>query len=598
MKKIKTVKNFFSIIWYSIKLSLNASKFYSINRLLLKFTMAVLPTVMAFCSKMIIDQMIIQSDYRILIFWISGFATLLVINAVLNKFNEYIANIHNLKLQNYISLLLSHKSIGLDLEFFDSAKFYNIMENSKKDAFTIIGIIWNIIDGFSTAVTLGISFIFLANFNWILACLLLLSSIPSFLINQKYTKIKFNWDKENIIFERKYSYIYQILMSKQHAKDIRFFELGDYLHDKYIENWKTWFSGKKRVIKKRFTNSIIPDILPTIMMFFILLILGWEIYIGKRNVGDFSFYSSQIQQLNASFTAFILYCIGIYDNKLRINNVQNYLKIQNQITNGKKVIVNIECIEFRNVTFFYPGTKKIVLDNVSFKINKGEKVAFVGLNGSGKTSIVKLLLRFYNCEKGKILINGINISELNLKDYREHISVFFQDYVNYAFSQKENILFGRIEDRNDQEKYERAIAKANLNELITNLSEGDNTYLSRTFEENGIELSVGQEQNVAMAKTFFRDGDLFLLDEPSAALDPEAEFKIFSVLNSLPDDKTVVFVSHRLSNVRIAEKIIVLENGKIIENGSHRELIKKRGRYFELYKYQISKYGDKEYGEN
>lgn len=598
MKKIKVIQSFFSIIWFSLHLSLSASKIYSISRLLLKLIMAGMPTVMAFCSKMIVDQMVIRNNYKTLILWIFGFAVILVLNGGLNKLNEYITNIHNLKLQNYISLLLSRKSISLDLQFFDSMKFYNTMENSRKDAFTVIGIIWNIIDGFSAAVTLGIAFVIIFNLNWILACLLLLFSVPSFLINQKYTKIKFNWDKENVILERKYGYIYQILTAKQYAKDIRFYDLGEYLHGQYIRYWEIWFNGKKEVIKKRFTNSLVPEALPTMLMFFILVILGGEIYVGEKSIGDFSFYSSQIQQLNASFTAFIIYCVGIYDNKLRINNVKNFLEIENQMPVGERLIDNIEYIEFRNVSFVYPGTKKIVLDNVSFRVNKGEKIAIVGLNGSGKTSIVKLLMRFYICDGGQILINGIDINKLDLKSYRKHISVFFQDYINYAFSLKENIIFGRVDDKNNDEKYKWAISKANLSELIEELPEGERTYLSRIFDENGIELSIGQEQKVAMAKTFFRDGDLFLLDEPSAALDPEAEFKIFSILNSLPNDKTVIFISHRLSNIRIAERIIVLENGKIIETGSHNELINIKGRYFELYNYQMSKYGDEKYEEN
>ncbi len=391
------------------------------------------------------------------------------------------------------------------------------------------------------------------------------------------------------------TYIYNIMTSKQNAQDIRFLNLGQYFLNKYISTWSNWFSEKRKLLKKRTIYSSLFFLLPIVCSSIFLAWIGIDIYLGDRLAGDFVLYSNQLQQLQNALTSMVLYVISIYDNRLKISNLKDFETLNNELDySGKKKVEHIDTIEFKNVSFAYPGTKKNILKNISFKISSKEKVALIGLNGSGKTTIIKLLLRFYDPQEGEILINSTNIKEYDINQFRTKIGVMFQDYNIYAFTLEENI---RISDLHTKAKDETkriwdCLKNSEAKSMIDKLPDGIHTFLSRDFSQDGIVLSKGEEKKIALARMFYRNSDVVLLDEPSASLDPEAEHKIFETIDKLGYDKTVIFISHRLANIKMAEKIIVIENGELIEAGTHHDLMNINGRYTELYRYQSEKFKD------
>ena len=274
---------------------------------------------------------------------------------------------------------------------------------------------------------------------------------------------------------------------------------------------------------------------------------------------------------------------------LYFQNLREFFEYEPKITSGDKMPGKFESIEFREVSFRYPSAEKYSLENISFSINTGETFALVGVNGAGKSTLVKLLLRFYDVTEGEILYNGINIKEYDLDAYRNIFGAVFQDYKNFAISVYENVMCHECSDE-EKEIAEKALKQSGIWEKISSLPKGADTVLTREFDKNGIGLSGGENQKVSAARLFAKDFEFAVLDEPSSALDPIAEYKMYENLIEVTKDKTVLYISHRLSSAVLSDKIIVIGNGKVLEQGSHSELMEKDGKYKEMFTLQASSY--------
>lgn len=281
----------------------------------------------------------------------------------------------------------------------------------------------------------------------------------------------------------------------------------------------------------------------------------------------------------------------IYENRMQIEYIKSLDNFISYICdNGTKDLNTISKIEFRNVTFIYPNTDKPAINNISFTLNKNQKTAIVGLNGSRKTTLIKLILRMYDPTDGMILINDCNIKNYSLSKLHRNFSVYFQDMVNYKLSIKDNFIFVDDNVYNEKQEIEKALKNCQCEDILQNAFDSLETSISKMFDLNRIELSGGQHQKFAIARFLYRRNTALILDEPSSNIEPEAEHKIFETLNELTCDKLVIFTSHRLSNISLADRIIVMENGSIIEDGTQNELLNYKSRYFELFNYQREKY--------
>ena len=410
-----------------------------------------------------------------------------------------------------------------------------------------------------------------------------MSCIPGVIADKYVAKRKYDWQLKRARNDRKLGYIKGILQGKGYAKDVRVFETQRYFKNRFAEMWKVWYSEKKKIEKLKLTLSFLCSILPLLSSAIVLVFVGIGIVNGMNTLGDYSLYGGAATQFLSSITTFTGVINQSYESEMRLNKYADFLKLDPLVANsGERKISVIDTVEFKNVSFSYPNTSKKVLDDISFKVSNDQSLALVGLNGAGKSTIVP--------DKGEILINGINIKEYDIKCYHKCIGAVFQDYSRYDLKIRETVSLADIQNMNDDSRITEAYKNADISIDINTLPLGIDTYLGRTFDPDGLELSGGNWQKIAIAQAFFKRSSLMIFDEPNAALDPDAERNLFEKMKQLGENKCVMYVTHRLSAATSANQILVIDNGKVIEFGSHKELLQLKGKYYDLFSKQAEQY--------
>ena len=597
MKKIVT---FVKSIWFCLRLSWQASKLYTLIRLLVRSVVPMIPVISSFASKRIIDALTLQASDGL--GQVVGFILLISIGAilaiVLEKAVQYCEIMHSEILSRFLSMQMMEIALTADLEVYDNREFYDKFTALRQDSYSTTLMLWNTIDCIGTIVSLTVIVITISLQNVWYGVLLAIAYIPSAILTNRYTKALYHMDLEQIQNERKKNYIDAIAFSKNYAQEIRLFDLSSFLKEKYHCIWKQIFEKKQKILHRKTLGIIAITILPEILTLIILFDIVNKIFSSLLTPGDFTLYSSLFSQMSVGIMTLIMRISNIYENKMKIDNMSTFQQflIRNIKSGDLSVESEIETIEFKNVWFKYPFSDDYVLRDISFKILRGQKIGIVGINGAGKSTIIKLLTRLYDVTKGEILINGKNIKEYKVKDLRKQFSCYFQNASNYAFTLKENI--GMVSDSSNEESIINCLHSAGIDNVYEMFPDGLETYITRMFSQNGVELSEGQHQKVALSRAFHRNASVFVLDEPSSSLDPEAEFLLFEQMKEFLDNKTVIFTSHRLSTIHLAEYILVIENGRLIESGTKKELLANPKRFAELYDYQMSRFVEKDDCDN
>ena len=421
-----------------------------------------------------------------------------------------------------------------------------------------------------------------------------------FAIELAKSKAVYKRDLEMTTNNRIKAYIQRTMFLKEFSKDMRTSNIFAVL----TQRFKAAIDANVLILKSYGVKLFIYSMISSLFSDFIPIIgtyafAGYQfIFTQALSISGFSVVLASINSVRDSTLSIAEGFDEMTQMALFFQNLRDFFDYEPKITDGGKDAEEFQSIEFKNVSFTYPDTTKEILKNVSFKINKGETIAIVGVNGAGKSTLVKLLLRFYDANEGEILYNGINVKEYNVQSLRNAFATVFQDYKNFAVSVNENIMCHECSDE-EKQIAEKALKQSGVWEKIASLPKGADTVLTREFEIDGAGLSGGENQKVSAARLFARDFEIAILDEPSSALDPIAEYKMYENLIDVTKDKTVIYISHRLSSAVLSDRIYVLGNGTILESGSHAELMAQGGEYSKMFTLQASSYkGESEVSEN
>lgn len=599
MHKFKIIKKqtieSISALSYCMKISWNASKFYTTFRIICEIVLPILAIMNAFLGKYLINLFtgtyVVEDKYRICLLLLICIFIISCLQRGGSSLEQYMQSMHDNILNQKIAMMIMDCSVKADLEYFDNTEYYDKLQAASRDSYSTIHIMWNAMMLLSALISFVGIFVVLWVANPLYGIVLTVAAIPSSIISVIYTKSVYHLSMEQLKNERIKGYFQMISMDKRYAQDIRLFHIGDFFLEKHYLMWREIF-GKQKEINRRRTKAItLWGYIPETVSMMIGINIGFRIFKGTSTVGDYSLYTGLITQFLSACSRLSLSFTNIYDNKLRIINLKSIFEFKNHVLDlGKLKLENVNTIEFEHVSFAYPNTDKWVLEDVSFRLQKGEKTAFVGINGSGKTTLIKLILRMYDLKMGTIKINGIEIKEYRLKDLRDNFSVYFQEMNNYSMSIFENITISDTEQGTGEDAVFHALKGGCCEDILEKAPRGLSNGLTRVFDEDGVELSGGQHQKLALARAIYRRNTVLILDEPSSNLDPKAEHDIFENLRTITDGKLTIFTSHRLSNISLADRIIVLEKGKIVEDGSQSQLLKNNERYAELYRYQQEKF--------
>jgi len=518
-----------------------------------------------------------------------------LIKIILSNFHGTRGAVLDFNTANYIDLAVYRKLATLDPAVFENPDFQKIlaqMDGIKGGMGSYYLRIVAVIDSlfkFATG-TIVVSTAFP-----LFAPLIALATLPSFLaLNQYRNKLWPYFSSKYAILQRLSQYIKTLLSSDSASKETAIFQNSNQLIAKFRQHQSIYIRNFSRANDAEMIKIIIAEISQLAAFVYTQWLNLAQVLVHKLTIGQFTLYFQQT--LNLSFGA-----MGALDNYSSLKMRSKFIDTYFEFMDTKRAIISPAfpvgipsqpkppLIEFKDVSFKYPKSDREILKHFNLKVTSGEKVALVGENGAGKTTIIKLLLRFYDVTGGELLVNGVNIKKLNLDDWYKYIGVLFQDFIKYQFTFKENIIFGSLEKKDDAKILKEAIQKSGAEDYLKNLPKGVEQVVGKMFEE-GVDLSGGQWQKLALARAFFRNAPILILDEPTSAIDAKSESEIFEKVQKFQADKTVIIISHRFSTVRNADRILVLEEGWIIEEGNHDTLIKRKGLYAELFNIQAKGY--------
>lgn len=540
------------------------------------------PTFDLVC-RIILPAMMLQFGYMFVI-------------SLINSVSNMVTRLSGELVSNTVKRKIMDKAKTIDLSSFDMPEFYEKFENANREAgnrpIQVIRSTFSIISTLISAVSFVI---ILSAIAWVAPLVVILLSLPSAIITFWYRKKNFNYMRKRSTDRRQMAYYSDMLVNKDMVKELRLFGLSDTFIFNYNKVFNRYFGGIKKLTVGEGIWGIAISLVTTLVNCALFFFIAYAVTMGGGQIGDYSLYTGALTSI-ANCVALIVSTVStIYEGTLFIDNMIVFMNEKQSIVSSLSEAREIDrgqghTVEFRNVSFRYPGTERYVIKNVSFKIEQGATVVLVGLNGAGKTTLLKLLTRLYDPTDGEILLDGHDMREYDPAQLYDTFGVIFQDFGKYAFSVKENIAFGDIENTLDIDRVKDAARSSSADQFIENLPNGYDTALMRIFDQKGIEPSIGQWQKLAIARAFYSKSDILILDEPTASLDAIAEQEIFNQFDMLRKEKTTFFVSHRLSSATIASKILVLDKGSLVEEGNHTTLMAKQGIYYNLFTTQANRY--------
>ncbi len=492
-----------------------------------------------------------------------------------------------------VNVLILEKALTLDLRQFEDSEFYDKLTNARREAsvrpLSLVNRTFGLVQNALSLVTYGI---LLVNFSVWAVVMLVLAAMPVFIAETKFAGEGFRLFSWRAPETRQQNYLENLLAREDFVTEVKLYQLGEMLLGRYHDLFDQLYAEDRDLTLRRGLWGYLLSLVSTGAFYVAYAWIVLETVLGKISLGDMTLYITVFRQGQSTFSNALTSIGGMYEDNLYLSNLYDFLEEEVPKSWGKATIgLNPEDgIRFENVSFTYPGSSKPALKNISLHLKPREKLAIVGENGSGKTTLIKLLTRLYTPDSGRIFLDGLDLQEWDVDVLRRRIGVIFQNFVRYQFTVGENIGVGDVEHLENKTRWQTAAQKGMAQSFIDQLPQSFQTQLGRWFK-GGQELSGGQWQKIALSRAFMRSqADILVLDEPTSAIDAQAEFEIFNHFRAITQNQMVLLISHRFSTVRMADKILVIEDGEVSEQGTHEELLHLGGRYAKLFLLQAAGY--------
>lgn len=598
---------FFGRLFYTFSLVWESGPLYLFLMFFVALFNGLMPLVGALISREILNELqtvITQntngesSDFfaSAVFFLLIYFFIYKILSRVVGQLSQAIHRMVGERIVRMVRIRIMRQAAAIDLSSYDIPAFYEKLENANREAGNRpIMVLNSTLTVISTVISLAGYIVILCSALPFATLVIAATTIPSAIVNLIYRKRTFSYMRRRSVDRRQMNYYASVATDKQLAKEVRVFDLGEEMIDRYDTVFHRYYKGvRSLILRENFWQTVFVILSAAVnCFFFALIVIG--VFEGKYQLGDYTLYTGAITSIATHITTLITTSASIYEGTLFIDNLLSFLKEKPSIVPRLDVPLHPcrgepHTLELRHVSFTYPDGSRPVLEDINLVLHPGETVALVGLNGAGKTTLIKLITRLYDPTEGEILLDGRDLRDYDPKELYTLFGLIFQDFGKYAASAADNIRFGNLSRKGDAQAVSDAAHRAGADAVIEKLSEGYDTQLTRFFDRKGTELSGGEWQKISIARAFYSNADILILDEPTASLDPLAEQEVFRRFDELRGNKTSIFVSHRLSSATIASKIIVLENGHLIEEGSHTELMDKNGKYAMLFRTQAERY--------
>lgn len=577
-----------------LELLFRSSKLYTSLILIVNIFIGIIVPINVIIWKNFINSAVAgisDRSWQTAIFWISIYSLIYILDNILSKINEFIENILASKVNIFTTKLILDRLVDIPMEFFDNSKNYDkiqkINTESNSRSMSILRTLVNLIKSFNTMIG---TIIILLQFSPLLIIICFITCVPTLIISMKMAYKQFNIYNNRFENLRYISYLKNMMTMYENIKEMKVNNSIPFF-SKHIDKQYNEFMKEDMKIRGKYLVRISGmNTMEQALILLIRIYITTRVIIKKQTIGALSLYISSIDNFRNSVVIILNTIVSIFEDGLYINNLFEFLEMTKKKNNeGLLFDAEFKKIEFKHVWFKYPNTNNYILRDINFVIDAKKSYSIVGLNGSGKTTLIKLMLNLYEPDKGEVLIDGVNIREFNKKEYVKNIGVVFQDFIKYPLTVSENIGIGDPENIDNFNQVETAAVLSGANEFIRNLPDKYETKLLREWS-GGIQLSLGQWQKLAISRAFMKKYPIIILDEPTASLDAIAEFELYKKFKQMVSGKTCILIAHRFSTIKLADTILVLKDGEIVETGSHEELIKKQGDYAELYDLQAQTY--------
>jgi ATP-binding cassette, subfamily B, bacterial len=589
---LKNLPPFFKLVWQTSPrlLILNA---------VLRLLRSGIPVSMLYVGKLIIDEVIRlnslegEKELQFLFILIGSELGLAVLSDVFNRSVSLIDSLLGDLFSNETSVKIMQHAGKLDLVQFEDAEFYDKLERARQQTVRRTILISQVLGQVQSVITMAFLAAGLIAFNPWLILILIITVFPAFLgetyFNERSYSLNRSWTPER----RELDYFRYIGASDDTAKEVKIFGLSDFLASHFKNLANRYYHENKKIAISRASWGSLFAVIGSVGYYSAYVVIIFQTISGQITIGDLTFLSGSFMRLRNLLESVLNQFSNVAENALYLSDFFAFFNLKPSINSSPDALQAPFPIKtgftFEDVGFRYSNTDKWAVRHLNFTLHAGEKLALVGENGAGKTTLVKLLARLYDPDEGRILLDGVDIREYDPVSLRKTIGVIFQDFVRYQLTAGKNIAVGNIEEQDNENQITEAAHKGMANQVIDNLPSGFDQMIGRRFAE-GVNLSGGEWQKVAISRAYMRDAQVMILDEPTAALDARAEYEVFLRFTDLTKGKSAVIISHRFSTVRMADRILVLQNGQLLEIGTHDELLQKDGKYAELFNLQAEGY--------